>query len=56
MGTPIAKLTFEIEFYILQCSEVNDILQPWSIKGSMKNGQQLGLLHLINGSVIDWPT
>ena len=30
--------TFQIEFYILQCSKVHDILQLWSIKGSMKNG------------------
>jgi len=27
MGTPIPKFAFEIEFYILHCSEVNDILQ-----------------------------
>jgi hypothetical protein len=30
--------TFKIEVYILQCSKVHDILQLWSIKGSMKNG------------------
>jgi hypothetical protein len=48
--------TFKVEFYIFQCSKVNDVLQLWPIKGSMKHGHQLRFLCLINGSVIDWPT